>query len=374
MEGAYRADHIGSLLRPAEIKRARADFRSGAIDHRQLTAVEDRAIQLALERQRQTGIDVFSDGEFRRSSFQNDLAESVEGYVESDVPSVVRVWQGPGDRPAGDYPKEQGTNLVVGGKLRPRRRLTGKQTAFLNHHAPGPIKMTLPSANQFPAISYLEGVTDKYYPTRSDLLWEIVGILKAEVQGLVKDGVSYIQIDAPRYSYFVDPKWRRHLKDMGQDPDELFQEAVRADNACLEGAERDGVTLAIHICRGNNQSMWYAQGGYEPIAETLFGTLNVDRFLLEYDTDRSGTFEPLRFIPSNKMVVLGLVSTKDPTMETPDELLRRIDEASKYVALERLALSPQCGFASTEAGNLLTEDQQWRKLELVVEVARRVWG
>jgi len=369
LEGAYRADHIGSLLRPIEVKEARAAFRSGAINRRQLTAVEDRAIQVALERQRQTGIDVFSDGEFRRSSFQNDLAESVDGYVASEVPSVVRMWQGPGGEP-----QEQGTNLVVGGKLRPRRRLTRQQTAFLNDHAPGPFKITLPSANQFPTISYQEGLTDKFYPTRSDLLWEIVGILKNEVQALVNDGVSYIQIDAPRYSYFVDPKWRQHLKDMGQDPDKLFEEAVQADNACLEGVERDGTTLAMHICRGNNQSKWYAQGGYEPIAEKLFGSLNVDRFLLEYDTERAGTFEPLRFIPSNKMVVLGLVSTKDPTLETEDEILRRIDEASKFVALERLALSPQCGFASTEAGNLLTEDQQWRKMQLVVEVARKVWG
>ena len=369
MEGAYRADHIGSLLRPAKLKEARSAFRSGAIDRRQLKAVEDRAIQLALEHQRQTGIEVFSDGEFRRSSFQNDLAESVEGYVESEAPSVVRVWQGPG----GD-PQEQGTHLVVGGKLRPKRRLTAEQTAFLNDHAPGPFKMTLPSANQFPAISYQEGLTNKFYATRSDLLWEIVGILKAEVRALVNEGVSYIQIDAPRYSYFVDPKWRQQFRDMGQDPDDLLREAIRADNACLEGANRDGTTLAIHICRGNNQSKWYAEGGYEPIAEALFGSLNVDRFLLEYDTERAGTFEPLRFIPKNKMAVLGLVSTKDPTLETADELLRRIDEASKYIALERLALSPQCGFASTEAGNLLTEDQQWRKLERVVEVARRVWG
>lgn len=369
MEGTYRADHVGSLLRPVEVKQARAAFRSGEINRKQLTAVEDRAIQLALERQRRTGIDVFTDGEFRRSSFQNDLAESVDGYVETETPSVVRIWQGPGD-----HPQEQGTQLVVGGKLRPKRRLTGKQTEFLNHHAPGPIKMTLPSANQFPTISYQEGLTDKFYPTRSELLWDIVGILKTEVQALVSEGVSYIQLDAPRYSYFVDPKWRQRLKDMGLDPEEVFQEAVKADNACLEDAGKDGTTLAIHICRGNNQSKWYAQGGYEPIAETLFGSLNVDRFLLEYDTERAGTFEPLRFIPSNKMVVLGLVSTKDPTMETADDLLRRIDEASKYVALERLALSPQCGFASTEAGNLLTEDQQWRKLELVVEVARRVWG
>ncbi|MCI0441142.1 MAG: hypothetical protein L0177_18725 [Chloroflexi bacterium] len=186
--------------------------------------------------------------------------------------------------------------------------------------------------------------------------------------------MPYIQIDAPRYSYYVDPRWRQHLRDLGEDPDRAFEEAVNADNACLDGARREGVTLAFHVCRGNNQSKWYAQGGYGPIAERLFGSLAVDRFLLEYDTERAGTFEPLRFVPQGKMVVLGLLSSKEPKLESQDDLLRRIDEAARYVPIERLALSPQCGFASTQAGNLLTEDEQWRKLELVVETARKVWG
>jgi 5-methyltetrahydropteroyltriglutamate--homocysteine methyltransferase len=234
--------------------------------------------------------------------------------------------------------------------------------------------MTVPSPNQFPTINFQPGLTDQFYPTRSDLLWEIVKIIKAEIAALIEEGVPYIQIDAPRYSYYVDPQWRQHLRDLGEDPDELFQEAVAADNACLGGARREGLTCAMHICRGNNQSKWYAQGGYEPIAEKLFNTLAVDRFLLEYDTERAGTFEPLRFIPPDKIVVLGLVSTKEARLETQDDLLRRIEEAARYVPLERLALSPQCGFASTAAGNLLTEEDQWRKLELVVETARRVWG
>ncbi len=369
MVEAYRADHIGSLLRPAGVKEARASFKAGGISRDQLAEAENEAILNAIGRQKQIGLDILSDGEFRRSSFQNDLSESVAGYVESERPAVVRIWQGPGGRP-----REQGTNLVVGGKLKPHRRLTAEQTSFLKAHVDGPFKMTVPSPNQFPTISYQPGVTDQFYATRSDLLWEIVDIIKAEIKSLVEDGVPYIQMDAPRYSYYVDPQWRRHLQDLGEDPDKLFVEALAADNACLDAANGAGVSSALHICRGNNQSKWYAQGGYEPIAEELFNTLTADRFLLEYDTERAGTFEPLRFIPDDKMVVLGLVSSKDPTLESQDALLRRIDEAARYVPLERLALSPQCGFASTEAGNLLTEEEQWRKLELVADTARKIWG
>ena len=190
----------------------------------------------------------------------------------------------------------------------------------------------------------------------------------------MEDGISYIQLDAPRYSDYIDPIWRQNLRDLGEDPDKMFDEAIAADNSCVAGVQRPGLTVGLHICRGNNESKWYAQGGYEPIAEKLFNTLAVDRFLLEYDTDRAGTFEPLRFMPPGKMVVLGLVSSKEPVLESQDSLLRRIDEACRYLPVDNLALSPQCGFASTAAGNLLTEDQQWRKLERVAETAQEVWG
>ena len=263
---------------------------------------------------------------------------------------------------------------MVGAKLQLVRGLTENQRGFLQEHTPGPVKVTLPSPSQFPAIAFQQGVTDRFYLTRSDLLWEIAGFIKAEIAALLDAEVNYIQIDTPRYSYYVDPRWREHLRELGEDPDAMFEEAVNADNFCLEGAQRPGATVAMHICRGNNQSKWYAEGGYEAIAERLFGSLAVDRFLLEYDTERAGTFEPLRFMPSGKMVVLGLISSKDPTLESRDYLLERIEEASAYVPVERLALSPQCGFASTAAGNLLTEEDQWRKLELVAEVAREVWG
>ena len=208
--------------------------------------------------------------------------------MATDRPAVVRIWQGPGGEP-----QEQGTRQVVGGTLRPLRRLTEHQTRFLQAHAPGPVKMTVPSPNQFPAISFQPGVTELFYPTRSALLWALVSIIKGERAALVEDGVAYIQIDEPRYSYYVDAKWRQHLRDLREDPDTMFAEAIAADNACLDGVQRQGLTVAMHICRGNNESKWYAEGGYEPIAEKLFSTLHVDRYLLEYDTERAGTFEPL---------------------------------------------------------------------------------
>ena len=192
---------------------------------------------------------------------------------------------------------------------------------------------------------------------------------------MVDEGVHYVQIDAPRYSYYIDPKWRDYIRsEMELDPEDALDEAIRVDNACLEGARREGVVLAIHLCRGNNRSQWYAEGGYDAIAEKLFGQLQVDAFLLEYESARSGNFEPLRFVPHGKTVVLGLVSSKLPQLESPQDLARRIDEARRYVPLENLALSPQCGFASTMEGNLLTQDEQWRKLKLVVDTAREVWG
>ena len=369
MPGTFRADHVGSLLRPDEVKAARSSFNEGSLTSEVLKEVEDRAVLAALERQKSIGVDIFTDGEFRRTGFQNDMVEVVDGFVSTGSPAVVRIWQGPGGEP-----QEQGTRQVVGAKLRQTRRLTGNQTPFVMANAPGPVKVTVPSPSQFPAISFQAGITDQFYPTRSDLLTELAAIIKSEVDALAADGVAYIQLDAPRYSYYVDAKWREHLRGLGEDPDKMFDEAVAADNHCVEGIGKDGPTVALHICRGNNESKWYAEGGYEPIAEKLFGTLNVDRFLLEYDTDRAGTFEPLRFVPPGKDVVLGLISTKLPQPESQDDLLRRIEEASRYVPMENLSLSPQCGFASTAAGNLLTEDEQWRKLELVVETARKAWG
>jgi methionine synthase II (cobalamin-independent) len=364
MNTPHRADHVGSFLRPPELLEARR----AAADPERLREIEDRHIRRVLAKQQELGFDVFTDGELRRRNFMSDFTDAVDGFDHEDA--VARTWQA--GRTAGAAVSS--VTGIVTGKLRQLRRLTGLELPFLRAHCPGAIKMTLPSATQFPAIAYKRGVTDKVYPSHSALLWDIVAITRGEVQALAAEGVQYIQIDAPRYSYYVDPKWRDYLRtEMGLEPDAALDEAIRADNACLEAARGAGVMLAMHLCRGNNRSHWYAEGGYDPIAEKLFGTLQVDRFLLEYDDERSGRFEPLRFIPRGKTVVLGLVSSKRPQLESQLELIRRIEEASRYVPLENLALSPQCGFASTMEGNLLTEEDQWAKLRLVADTAREVW-
>jgi 5-methyltetrahydropteroyltriglutamate--homocysteine methyltransferase len=363
MSVPYRADQVGSFLRPAELLQARSD---PATRPEQLRELEDRAILKVLARQRDLGFEIFTDGELRRNNFMSDFTDAVAGFDHGDA--VARAWQGPG---AGAVRSVTG---IVTSRLRQLRRLTAHELGFLKQHSSGTIKMTLPSATQFPAIAYKRGISDGAYPSVSEFLWDVVAIIRAEVRALVDEGVRYVQIDAPRYSYYVDPKWRDFIKtEMGLDPDAALDEAVRADNACLEDVRRPGLTLAIHLCRGNNRSHWYAEGGYDPIAEKLFGTLQVDRFLLEYDDDRSGTFEPLRFVPRGKTVVLGLVSSKRPQLESLADLRRRIEQASRYVPLDDLALSPQCGFASMMEGNLLSEDDQWTKLQLVARAAREVW-
>jgi 5-methyltetrahydropteroyltriglutamate--homocysteine methyltransferase len=367
----YRADHVGSLLRPPELLEA---FVHPGVTFEQLKEIEDRHIVRALDRQKRTGLKIFTDGELRRRGFMSDFYESVEGLDRGN--SVQRIWSGAA---AGAVPEGtlQSTALpgIVVEKIRQTRRMTAHEAEFLRQHSPGDIKMTLPTANQFPAIMYKRGISERAYPTYTEFLWDIVPIIKGEIEALVDEGIKYIQLDAPRYSYYIDPKWRDYVKqEMGRDPEDALVEAICVDNACLERVRDRGAILGVHLCRGNNRSQWYAEGGYDPIAERLFTQLNVDVFLLEYESARAGTFEPLRFVPCNRSVVLGLVSSKVPALESQGDLLRRIDEASRYVPLENLAISPQCGFASTQEGNLLTEDEQWRKLELVVETARQVWG
>jgi 5-methyltetrahydropteroyltriglutamate--homocysteine methyltransferase len=355
----YRAEQVGSLLRPTELLQARA---ANAADLRQQ---EDQAITAALDKQRQIGIDIYTDGEMRRGSWLTDMADAVEGFVPQ---RIEMDWKGPGGG------REASTALVVGARLRKRRHLTQHEVPLLKEKASGPFKVTIPAPANFVVTSYKEGLTDKFYPTRAEFLSNLVQIVRDEIDWLVSQSVPYIQLDAPYYSHYLDETLRERMRHAGYDPDVEFKIAIDGDNSCLKGISRDGITLAAHVCRGNSRSRWYTEGGYDAIAERLFGSLDVDTFLLEYDSQRAGGFEPLRFVPRGKTVVLGLVTTKGPQLESADELRRRIDEAARYIPLENLAISPQCGFASVATGNLISIDDQWRKLELVVDTARKIWS
>jgi 5-methyltetrahydropteroyltriglutamate--homocysteine methyltransferase len=276
-------------------------------------------------------------------------------------------WHGPGGG------AEPSTARVVGAPLQQRRGLTAHEVPFLAAHARRPFKVTIPTASSFLLVGYKPGLTDRVYPTRREMVQVLADIVRREIAALVAAGVAYVQLDAPYYTSYLDARVRQGLAERGVDPDRAFEDSLAADAASLEGVARGGVTIGLHLCRGNSRSRWFTEGGYDPIAEKLLGTLPVDRFLLEYDTERAGGFAPLRHVPGGATVVLGLISTKEPRLESPAELLRRIEEASRYVPMERLALSPQCGFASVAAGNLLSMDDQKRKLELVVETARKAW-
>jgi 5-methyltetrahydropteroyltriglutamate--homocysteine methyltransferase len=364
MTETIRADQVGSLLRPAALLRAREAHVRGELSDQALREEEDRAILAALERQRRVGLEILTDGEFRRGSWITDMAAVVEGFMPQ---SRVIEWRGPGGGP------EASTSQMVGDRLRPRRRLTGDQQAFLRQHAPGRFKITLPAPSNFYLVSWKPGVSDWAYGSREELLRDLVAILRAEVEALIAEGVTYVQLDAPFYCALLDDAGRAGLRQAGLDPERATREMAAADSACVEGLAREGLTLALHVCRGNSRSRWLAEGAFDPIAEPLLGTTAFDAFLLEYDSARDGGFEPLRFLPRGKTAVLGLVTTKEPRLESRGELVRRLDQAAAYAPLDQLALSPQCGFASVAAGNLLSEEDQWRKLELVVETARAVW-
>ena len=260
-------------------------------------------------------------------------------------------------------------------KIKQKRRLTGHEFAFVKQHSPGDVKVTLPTANQFPAIYYKKGISDKVYPTYSDFLSDIVPIFKAEIQALVNEGAQYVQIDAPRYSYYIDPKWRSYVKnEMGLDPEQALDEAIRADNACLAGAQRQGVLLAIHLCRGNNRSQWYAEGGYDAIAEKLFGRLNVDAFLLEYESERAGTFEPLRFVPRGKtwFSVLSAASWRkwNRRIISPGGSMKRASTCRSKTrrSARNAALRRRWKAICSRKNN------SGRNLDWSVETARKVWG
>ncbi len=371
----YRADHVGSFLRPPALLEARAAHAEGRLAAASLRVAEDRAILTMLEVQRRAGLDVLSDGEYRRGMWITGLPAAVDGFGPGTMLNI-RKWRGrPAARTAVGHAATVGDNppAVIVGKLAPRRRITDAESAFLREHAGGPYKITIPSPTWY-LRGYIPGTSDRVYPRPADALRDLTDIVHREVTALVGEGVPYVQIDSIRYVFdYTDEERRREWQDVGVDPDRAIDETVNADNAVIDGVSRDGVVFGLHMCRGNNRSRWFAEGGYDRIAERAFGRLRYDRFLLEYDSERAGGFAPLGFVPKDRTVVLGLVSTKTPQLEAQDDLLRRIDEASKHVAVERLALSPQCGFASVAAGNELSWDDQRRKLELLVDTARKVW-
>ena len=376
----YPADHVGSFLRPPELLEARVAQAEDRISEAQLHEIEDKEILHILDIQRQTGIDVYSDGEYRRGMWMTGLPAAVEGFVPGPLLNI-RHWRG---QPLPHVPGQTGTGpaaaagrnprAVIGGKLVPKRRITGRESAFLTQHAPGPYKITIPSPTWY-LRGYIQGISDQVYPSPADALTDLTAIVHQEVKALVEEGVPYIQIDSIRYVFdFTDEQRRDEWQALGIDPDQAIAENIAADNAVIANLKRAGVTFGLHMCRGNNRSRWFAEGGYDRIAEQVFSQLRYDRFLLEYDTERAGGFEPLRFVPQGKTVVLGLISTKVPQLESPDDLLRRIDAAAQYVPVENLALSPQCGFASVAAGNEISWEDQRRKLELLVQTAHKVWA
>jgi 5-methyltetrahydropteroyltriglutamate--homocysteine methyltransferase len=360
---ACRAETIGSLLRPAYLARARAEREAGTLTPAAFKQIEDRAVDEAVALQESAGIDVITDGEQRRYAFFGHLVEALEGFDK------LGGWAIPfHDETGATYTQQR---PVVVEKLRWRHQMSVEEFIYLRGRTTKPVKVTLLSAQQ--AAAYYDPDKSKgAYPTRDAYLADLVDFTRREIQELRRLGCEYVQIDAPQYAALLDESIREGYRKRGSDPDKLIDACIELDNAIIEG--HDGMTFGVHICRGNNRSMFYASGGYDRIAEHVFRRTRFHRYLLEYDDARSGTFEPLRYVPDDRVVVLGLVSTKKSRLETVDELQRRIAEAARIVPLERLAISPQCGFASTEEGNRISPDDQRAKLEVVGATARSVWS
>jgi 5-methyltetrahydropteroyltriglutamate--homocysteine methyltransferase len=362
----FRADQVGSLLRPPSLLEARKRAEAGEISPEEIREAENEAIAAAVKMQKEAGVDVFTDGEFRRADFRAGIVDAFDGISarEFEMP-----WHGPDG-----MVKLPGTAYIVTGRLRQRRRITEGEAGFLQSVTSRNIKMTLISPGFVAEHFWRDGVTDKVYESREELGAEVAAFMRTEVEALFAEGVRYVQFDNPAYSEFLSSHiWSG---DAGGEKDAGFARMLAVDAAAVEGVQRpEGASIGMHVCRGNHSSRWLAEGGYDPIAEQLFGSLPVDRFLLEFDDDRAGGFEPLRYVPEGKVVVLGLVSTKTPQLEDVDEVVARIDEAAQYVDIDNLAVSPQCGFASVaKGGNNLSQQDQFRKLRVVADAAISAWG
>jgi 5-methyltetrahydropteroyltriglutamate--homocysteine methyltransferase len=364
----FRADHVGSLLRPPELTRARAEHKAGRLDDATLRGIENDAIQGVVQMQLDLGLQGITDGEFRRSSWHMDFLYQIGGVRKVEQNITVHFHSDRGDvdfTPSG---------LKVAGKLSLDDCIFGEDFEFLTKATPrGTPKLTIPSPSMMHYRGGRAAIDESVYPRMEDFWRDLSAVYAREIAELGKRGCQYLQLDDTSLAYLNDPKQRDYVRSIGGDPQQQHRVYIRNINAALTGRPA-GMRVCTHMCRGNFRSAWAAEGGYDHVAEALFNELDVDGFFLEYDDARSGGFEPLRFVPKNKFVVLGLVTTKRGRLESKDELKRRIDEAARFVPLEQLCLSPQCGFSSTEEGNALSIAEQQAKLALVVDTAREVWN
>ncbi len=370
----FRADQVGSLLRPAELRAAHEKSLELKYDPAALKELQDRCIRKIIAYQESVELHAITDGEYRRSSFSSDFIEKLDG-ARSPGRLAVRGTAGGGlEEKAAPGKPFAPRAFIVTGRLRHARPIEVENFKFVKANTRRTPKQTMPSPTML-LRGGRSAVSREAYPDLARFHADIAKVYREELRELGEAGCRYVQLDDTNYAYLCDAKLRETIREWGDDPAEMPERFSRLINSVIAGRP-SGMTVGIHICRGNSAGQWAAEGGYEPIAEALLNRLEVDAFFLEYDDARSGGFEPLRFYPNNskKKIVLGLVSTKVPRVETKDELKRRIDEAAKYVPLENLCLSPQCGFASTFRGNPITADVQRRKLELVVQVATEVWG
>jgi 5-methyltetrahydropteroyltriglutamate--homocysteine methyltransferase len=368
----FRADHVGSLLRPAWLLKAREDRKAGRIDDAELHAQEDRAVEELIAMQRDVGLQSVTDGEQRRTSWHMDFIYSLEGVSQVEGESIHVQFK----NADGEYDYAPPAMKVDGRIALGDETIFGDAFTFLRDHAgeSQTPKLTIPSPSMVHYRGGNSSIDQTVYPDLDQFWADLAAAYHAEMEGVYALGCRYLQLDDTSLAYVNDPAQREHIAQIGGDPDHLHEQYIANINRVLDGRPGD-LTITTHLCRGNNQSMWAAEGGYDFVAEALFNDLNVDGYFLEFDDERSGGFEPLRFVPKgDKQVVLGLVTTKRGALESKDELKRRIEEASKFVDLEQLCLSPQCGFSSTEEGNDLSADEQRAKLALIVEVADEVWG
>lgn len=363
----YRADQVGSLLRPHKLLDARARFKRAELDAAGLRAIEDASIVEVVAYQQDIGLPVVTDGEFRRENWWIDFISRIGGVEIRDGDARTTAFV---DKPEWHYvPK----NVITRARLTHDAPIYLRDYEVLRAAARLPAKMTIPSPTRMHFHGGRRYIDAQIYPDMEQFFADVAKVYQAEIAALEQAGCRYIQIDDPLLTYFISDRLREEVRENGEDPDQRLARYVRLVNDCI-ATRRPDTAVGIHLCRGNSRSAWIAEGGYERIAEQAFGHLAVDHFLLEYDDERSGDFQPLRFVPKGKKVVLGIVTTKHGRLEAADELKRRIDEASRHVPLECLAISPQCGFASVAEGNLISEAEQRRKLELVVSTARAVWG